>query len=391
MSSPSSAALAREIPRYTWEEVKRLASTMSYQDHKDSPVIPYYTNWKELAKAETTPEARETLEPPLPPGLDSGRATIYLGAPGDERVTGPATPLTRRDLEYWDMPIDGKMAAIHALRWHGGARLEARGRHHVVLAGGRGYTGHHVEIVVPDGAEATVVVYSNTPREGVSSRSLRVRVGDGSKLTLALLVADRGPSYISVALDSGAGSEVDERILLVPGRMSHVKVDNLVKGDRARLQVRAATMARGAGVRSDLITNALIVGREADSSVLHRGSVADGAFAVHRGSARITSMSEWASAEVESVFTLADEKSTAVSVPILEVDTGNVSNARHATVVAPPPADVLFYLNQRGLTAAEAAELMEIGVVETSHVPDALEARPEDLYLWVRGFQAIQL
>ena len=390
MSSPSSVALARELPRYTWEEVKRLASAMKYQDYKDSPIIPYYTNWKELAKAETAPEARETLEPPLPPGLDPGRATVYLGAPGSERTASPAVPLARGDLEYWDMPVDGKLAAVHALRWHSGARIEASGRNYVILAGGPGYTGHHLELVVPDGAEASVVVYAHTPPQGVSTRSLRIRVGDDSRLKLTLIVADRGPQYMSVALESGNHSVVEEGILLIPGRMSHVKVDNLVKGDGARLHVRAATMARGR-VRSDMITNALITGKEAESVVLHRGSVADGAFAVHRGSARITSMSEWASAEVESVFTLADEKSTAVSVPILEVDTGNVGNARHATVVAPPPPDVLFYLNQRGLTASEAAELMEMGVVETSGAPDSLGSPPEDVYLWVRSFQSSAL
>ncbi len=381
MSSQSLAGLGKELPRYTWDQVKELASKLAYQDLKDSPVIPYYTNWKALQQAEVAEQARETVKPLLPPGLSEEKADIYMGAPGDYKLAS-GKYIARSHLSVWSLPIDGKIAAIHALKWHDGVAIDEPGDYIIILAGGDGYVGHHVEIRVPGKSKTKLVMLESTPATGVSTRSLNISVEEGATLDLTLIVADKGPSYTTGLIKLEAGASVTERILLIPGDMTHVKLDAVLKGAKSEAHLRASTVAKGK-VRSDLITNTLHLGAESTGIIVHRGVSEGGALAVHRGSARITPTAQWSQAEVESAFMIVDNESTAVSVPVLEVETGNVKNARHATIVAPPPDDVLFYLAQRGLSRSEAIKLMEEGVIGLVGIHETLRVGVEDLYAWI--------
>ncbi len=381
MSSQSSAGLGKELPRYTWDQVKELALKLAYQDLKDSPVIPYYTNWKALQKVETIEPAEKTEKPILPPGISWEKVDVFMGAPGDYKLT-KGKYITRKNLTYWNLPTDGRMAALHALKWYDGVAIDEPGSYMIILAGGEGYSGHHVEIRVPTGSKTKVVVLESTPSRGISTRSLSVSVEENAVLDLTLIVADKGPSYTTGLIKLENSASITERILIMPGEMTHVKLDTVLKGRESNAQIRASTIARGE-VRSDLITNTLHLGAESAGIIIHRGVSEKGAFAVHRGSARITSTAEWSQAEVESAFMIVDNESTAVSVPVLEVETGNVKNARHATIVAPPPDDVLFYLAQRGLAREEAIKLMEEGAISIVGVHEALNVEIEDFYTWI--------
>lgn len=381
MSSRSSVESVEVTPTYEWEHVAKLAASLAYQEVRDSPIIPYYTDWKTLQRVETARTATRTLPPPLPPGVDEGRVDVYLGAPGDYRII-KGKHLVRSDLPYWGVPIDGRMAALHALRWHDGAVIEDPGDYLVVLAGGDGYTGHHVEVIVPEGSTTRLVVMEATPRGGLSSRSFKIRVGKGSSLDITVITMDAGPAYLTGLITLEEAASVTERILVVPGEMTHLKLDTVLNGGKSLVNVRASTVAIGK-VRSDLITNILIMGPESESTLDHWGVSGRGAFAVHRGSARITRRGKWSAAKVESTFMTLDDSSVAVSVPILEVETGDVRDARHSTVVALPPEDALFYMAQRGLSREEAMMLIEEGVLEGTGIHEVLNVDLGALFSWV--------
>ena len=387
MSSQGLEAWVKEEPRYTWQQVEELASRLPYQEVKDSPTIPYYTLWQRFGDVEKMPYAEESRPFTPPPGVSLENVDVYLGARGEERFSR-AKPLTREMLAEWRLPIEGKLSAIHALKWYSGAAIRGGGNYVVVLAGGEGYVGHHIEIDVPDGEEARVVIYESTPAGGVSTRSFRARVGAGGSLELVFIAAHRGPAYTSGLVSMGEGAKFTGRMLLAPGAMTHVKVDHVMWGGGASTTVLASTLARGKS-RSDLITNALHVGAETSSTILHRGIAARGAFAVHRGGARVTRSAQWSATNVDTSFVVADNESTGISVPILEVETGDVRDARHSTVLTRLPEDTLFYLRQRGLTPEEAVKLVEIGIAGLPGVHEALGVSVEELYLWLEGLERV--
>ncbi|WP_460123758.1 SufD family Fe-S cluster assembly protein [Stetteria hydrogenophila] len=374
------------VPRYTWGQLRELASKLPYQEIKDSPVIPYYTNWNRLKRAETAEPARETEQPPLPPGVS--RVDAILGAPGDCRIAR-GKRLSREDLPFWSMPVDSRMDAVHAVRWHCGVAVDEPGEYVILLAGGAGYAGHHVEINVPAGSAVKAVIMEYTPRQGAATRTIKAIVNDGSTLDLTLITLDEGVSYTVSLIELGREASVTGRVLILPGEMTHTKVNAVLRGEKSKAMVGASTLAWGK-VWSDLITNTLHIGAETEGTIIHRGIAKGGAFAVHRGGAKVEQSSEWSAAAIETSFLSVDDKSTAVAVPVLEVDTGNVRDARHSAVVAPPPGDALFYLAQRGLTREEALTLMEEGILAAAGVHEALGVDVADLYSWVLKVRRVE-
>ena len=361
---------------YSWSEVEE-AARGPYQEVKDSPTTPYYTDWKTLSAVEWLDYAAETLEPSLPPGF--GRPHDILGARGDARL-GRGSRLDRGSLSAWPIPVDGRLSAVHALRWAEGLRVEVEGDYRLAMAGGGGYVGQHAEVTVPPGASARVLVHAETPAGGAASRSLLLELGQGSEADVTVTVADEGPSMLYIAVRQGEGSKLNLRLLVAPGAMTRLRLASHVAAG-ATHYVRAASLSKSRR-RADVITDATAEGDQAVMAITHRGFAAGGAFLVHRGGVRVLESTRGVTAVVDTAFMLADRLSYAVAVPVLEVDTGEVAEARHSALVAPPDDAAVFYLSQRGLSPEEVRELLALGAVEHPGIHEALGVQAQELYAW---------
>ena len=352
-------------------DLEKLASSLPYQRVKDSPSVPYYTDWKIVGAMEDLEYSTTEAE------LDDVMAEIVAEAdvvlsPRGVKVKGPkrgykVEPIGNTDVD-WSIPVDSKATAIHAIRWRAGVRVTVQdGMEPLIIAvvgGNRGYTGYHIELEAT--GPGSIGLASYTPSGSIASISLKGRVGGASKLALATLEYGEGASYHIKHVE--VEGSVDARILALGGEMRHYREDYILHTANAKLSLRSS----GAASRSrlDIITNALNKAPETESVISFRGIVAEKGYLVHRGVARVTREAYSSKAELESMIIELGEDVKGYSVPVLEVQTGEVASARHATVIARPSEDEIFYLRQRGLSEQEAYSLITLGALEYSGVQD---------------------
>ncbi len=367
MSSRGWAGLGKPLSR---EELRELASRLPYQRVKDSPTHPYYTDWRVLSAAESREYAERGVEPPLRPGLDPVavlepcKATLNGG-------TGVEVEELRPSGEPWRFPVEGRLDAVHGIRWCTGLRLVLDGGSApVFLWGGNGYSGYHVEVrVKKPGSRLPIVTY--TPVGGVTTATLLVEVEDGASLRMSTLNLGEGAVYFRRLVVLGNGSSLESGLSVLGGSMVHDREDVFLEGDGGKASTRAGLVSVS-GEKIDSILNVVINGKDCEGSVRARGLVGGSGYLVSRGVARVNEAARNASAVFESYVTVLDEGGRGYSVPVLEVNTGDVREARHSTAVMAPPADAAFYLRQRGLSEREARFLLAMAVLEYGGVPEDL-------------------
>ena len=90
--------------------------------------------------------------------------------------------------------------------------------------------------------------------------------------------------------------------------------------------------------------------------------------------AKITRSGEWSKTVYETGVVLLGEGGKGYASPMLEIDTGNVLEARHEAKEARFGEDQLFYLMSRGLDLDEARYLLTYGLLsgKISHLSEEL-------------------
>lgn len=118
----------------------------------------------------------------------------------------------------------------------------------------------------------------------------------------------------------------------------------------------------------DYVTNVLQYGKRSRSETRVHGFSYENGWTVHRGgTAKVFESARNASSGVVSEVTVMDRGGSlgGVSVPMLEVDTGEVEAAFHSSTVRQFDEDALFYLRSRGgLDSDEALSLFVHGIGE---------------------------
>lgn len=345
---PTSTDPADFPPLESWQAEWKLTPTDRLLDLIDGELdgSPYRIQYPEVAG--TTVEWIDASDP------RRGSA----GLP-EERAAANAWSATEKVLR---IAIDGETEALTVTRAALGPSLRAahvlveampNARGLVVLDGrGEASLSENVEVLVGDGADLTVVSLQEWADDARHLASHFARVGRDAKLTH--IVVSLGGAIVRVnpsAHLAEPGGDVDMLGVYFADATQHLEqrvyVHHEAPHTRSRVTYKGAL--NGAGARTVWVGDVLI-GRDAtgtDSYEQNRNLVlSDG--------------------------TRAD------SIPNLEIETGDIAGAGHASATGRFDDEQLFYLRARGIPEAEARRLVVLGFLAeiVQQIPEpTLQAR----------------
>jgi Fe-S cluster assembly protein SufD len=217
----------------------------------------------------------------------------------------------------------------------------------IVRHTGRARLGDNVEIAVGDGAHLRLVVVAEWDRESTHVEHQKARLGTDARLdhVAVTLGGDLVRQYLSIEY-AGRGGSVDAYGLYFADAGQHLEqrqlVDHSVPDCRSNVNYRGAL--QGETAHTVWVGDVLIqdVATGTDTYEINRNLV----------------LSDGARAD---------------SVPNLEIETGEIAGAGHASATGRFDEEHLFYLQSRGIPEAEARRLVVKGFFNEvlQKVPDA--------------------
>jgi Fe-S cluster assembly protein SufD len=193
----------------------------------------------------------------------------------------------------------------------------------------------NLEVVVGDGAQLTLVTVTDWASDAVQAQHVRFRVGRDAKVThvQVTLGGDLVRQYVSVEY-AGRGGDIDAYGLYFADAGQHFEhrllVDHGVPDCRSYVHYRGGL--QGDATRTVWVGDVLIQAEATGTSTY----------------------------EINRNLVLSDG-ARAISVPNLEIETGEVIGAGHASATARFDDEQLFYLMSRGIGEEEARRLVVRG------------------------------
>lgn len=193
----------------------------------------------------------------------------------------------------------------------------------------------NLELTVGDGAQVTLITVTDWASDAVQAQHVRIRTGRDARVThiQVTLGGDLVRQYISVGY-AGRGGEVEAYGLYFADGDQHLEhrllVDHAVPDCRSYVHYRGGL--QGSGARTVWVGDVLIQAEATGTDTY----------------------------EVNRNLVLSDG-ARAVSVPNLEIETGEVVGAGHASATARFDDEQLFYLQARGIPMDEARRLVVRG------------------------------
>ncbi len=232
----------------------------------------------------------------------------------------------------------------------------------VTLSGTRGETVHgHLKVRVGDGAAATVVL-SHAGRAAYSE-VLTITAGERAHLTLVTIQGwDEGSVHLGQH-DVVVGRDATVRHIAVTlgGSIVRMSTNATYAGPGGRFEGLGVYFA-DAGQH---LEHRLFVDHEAphcSSDVLYKGALqGDSAHAVWIGDVLIRASAQGTDTYELNRNLVLTEGARADSVPNLEIETGQIQGAGHASATGRFDDEQLFYLMARGIPLPEATRLVVRG------------------------------
>ena len=296
------------------------------------------------------------------PGPDRGEAVLPAGASlatvprDDPRLGSVLTPFDKLSAAAYHRFERATVISVAA-----GARLAGPVLAPVtgVRDGGSGYG--HTFIEVGALAEATIVVEHTGA--GTLADNVEVSVGDGAQLTL-VTVADWAPAAVHaqhLRIRVGRDAKVAHVQVAVGGALVRQFTSVEYAGPGGDCEAYGLYFA-GAGQHLEhrlLVDHAV---PDCRSYVTYRGALhGEGAHGVWIGDVLIRATATGTDTyEINRNLVLSDG-ARADSVPNLEIETGEVVGAGHASTTGRFDDEQLFYLMSRGIPAGEARRLVVRG------------------------------
>jgi len=275
---------------------------------------------------------------------------------GDARLGSVLTPFDRISALAWTHTTE--VGFISVAR---GAVLDAPARVRLVGSGAEGLTFGHTFIEVGELAEATVVL----EHQGsvTLADNVEVSVGAGARLTL-ITVADWAPDAVQaqhLKFRLGRDAKLVHIQVSVGGDLvrQYTSVDYTDRGGEAELYGLYFADA-GQHFEHRLLVDHSVP--DCRSYVGYRGALqGDGAHTIWVGDVLIRAEATGTDTyEINRNLVLSDG-ARADSVPNLEIETGEVVGAGHASATGRFDDEQLFYLMSRGISEAEARKLVVRG------------------------------
>ncbi len=196
------------------------------------------------------------------------------------------------------------------------------------------------------------------------SRSYRsffteIDVEPHARLNLVLYVEDtpNAPSLIDLGLRIGDGSKVNMVYVARPGRMTRLLSTAIIEGGDVELHSRGIVLSMNDS-RIDNIANYVVKGSGSYIKHLFTGLGLDRSVMAQRGLGRIAYGAESSSIEYYSEALPLTPSAKTYLQPRLEIDTGNVSIAKHAARIKHILPEQVFYMETRGIPGEYARRML---------------------------------
>jgi len=342
------------VPSITREALEKL----TYQKYGDSPTIRSYTKWKlfeensplrlptEAKAGEVELKANVLLSGSeskfdLPEGVEVEEGTLGFSQPEESRILGFHFYALKRAyrLKITEDLVEPLVIVSHLSE--------------------KAFISHHISIEA-ENVKVPIIIY-DMAEEGTKSIVVELKASN-SELEILTVGKHSSLSHYLLRASLGNGAKVRAFTIVKGGKMSHHREDYSLEGAKSELILRGMPMGMGSAI--DYLTNVLQYGVESKSETRINGYSYREGWTVHRGVAKVFERAKGSSSEVISHVVIMDEGSFGVSVPMLEVDTGEIVSASHSSNVAQFDEDALFYLRSRGLTREEALSLFVHGIGE---------------------------
>ncbi len=359
-----------------------------------------------------TESVRDSLE--MTPAQAPDKVSSHLHPEGSFDLTDHAVPTGRE--EVWrftplkrlrgihaEVPLDGRAfeLAVHAAPGVSAGVVdidhEARGSSRLVppdRVSARAWAAAESLFLVDvpkehTGSEATTVTLTGTGNEVASAGHLVVRAGAFSKSTVVLRFVGTATLAENVEIVVGDGAELtvvtvqdwaDDAVHhstqhALVGRDAHLRhVAVSIGGDVVRHDVTTEYSGPGGSVEmlgmyfadaGQHIEHRLFVDHNEPhtrSNVVYKGALqGEGAHAVWIGNVLIRKVAEGIETYEENRNLVLTDGCQADSVPNLEIETGEIVGAGHASATGRFDDNQLFYLRSRGIEESEARRLVVHG------------------------------
>ncbi|OJX63363.1 MAG: Fe-S cluster assembly protein SufD [Micrococcales bacterium 73-13] len=253
-------------------------------------------------------------------------------------------------------------------------RLVADGRLDVeVRADGDAVRAEHLVIEAPEQAVATVVI--EHAGAGALAENVEILVRPGAELTLVTLQlwddgAVHSASHQAVVQ---RGATLKHVVVTLGGAAVRVNPSIRLEGDGAQAQLLGLAFA-DAGQHFESQVFLHHVGRHTRGNVTYKGAL-QGASArtVWIGDVLIGPDATGTDTYEQNRNLVLTEGARADSIPNLEIETGEIEGAGHASATGRFDDEQLFYLRARGIPEAEARRLVVLGFLAEviQQIPDA--------------------
>ena len=270
---------------------------------------------------------------------------------------------------------DNKFSALNGAVWSGGSfiyvpkgvKLEKPLQSYFRINSEKTGQFERTLIIVDDGADVHYVEGCTAPiysKESLHAAVVEIYVGKGAKCrystvqnwsnNIVNLVTKR--AYVEEDglmewIDGNIGSQLNMKY---PGCVLH---GDRAKGTCISIAVGSKGQYQDAGARM------IHIGKNTSSTIISKSIAHDGGVVNYRGTVRIAPGADGSKAHVECDTLLLDDSSKSDTIPKNEI-LNQQSFIEHEATVSRINEDQLFYLMSRGLTAAQATEMIVMGFIE---------------------------
>ncbi len=290
------------------------------------------------------------------------------------------------------LPTNDRLAALARGFWSQGVRLHIpaglRLERPIVIrwavgAPDRALIGR-TRIVIGDGADVSIVeeLVASGPIVAGSGQSLlavtlEVTLGREAKLAVASLqeLPTTTVAFQHRQAVIAEGATLHWALAQLGSRLVRSRVDNHLIGDRSSVE-QVEIVFGGEDQLFDLTSYTHHAGRNTTGNLLSKGALLDRARSFMKGMIVIDRSAVGTDSFLGEFGMNLSKATRSVAIPSLEIDQPDCRRAAHASSVGPIDESQLFYLESRGIPAAEARKFIVLGFLEpvVARVPLA-EAR----------------
>jgi Fe-S cluster assembly protein SufD len=221
-------------------------------------------------------------------------------------------------------------------------------------------------VIVERNARVSIVeeFVGETESQSLCAPVVEIFVADGGEARYASVqqwgdgVYHLGAQKVVLGRDAG----VEWTSASLGASVQHVDAEARMQGDGSRVNWLGVTFANGT---QSLLTAPMLrhVGLSTESHLEFKTAVSDTGYSVFDGMVKIEKGAQGTNSRLEEHALHLSQKSRNDSIPGLEIDANDVK-AGHASTSGQIDAEQIFYMQARGLSAAEAMRMIVMGFFE---------------------------